>query len=201
MKKLTIIAALAMAIGAFAIPSTASASWLDNGAHLEAGTPQLHGEGEVGFASANGNIHCTQVTSTVQLTGGQTTGTVDQFIAADPVNKCHTEGALGHCVVTSVQPQNTPWTAHVNGTTGVQVTGVRIFNDLHGFLCPDLTIHLNDAMDFVELTGEEPGKTGGHNKIQGIDIDGTVTATPIGTVQATGTITPTAIHNNRFGWT
>jgi hypothetical protein len=54
MKKLTIIAALAMATAAFAVPSTASAIWTDNGAHIEAGTPQIHGEGEVGFASPNG---------------------------------------------------------------------------------------------------------------------------------------------------
>jgi hypothetical protein len=57
--------------------------------------------------------------------------------------------------VTSVQPTGLPWLSHINTTTGVQVTGVHIHNDLDGFLCPDLTIHLNNAMDFVELTGEE----------------------------------------------
>jgi hypothetical protein len=202
MKKLTIIAALAMATAAFALPSTASAVWTENHQHIPAGVnPQIHTEGEFGYASPNGSIHCTQVTMTVQLTGGQTTGHVNQFTKINPQVQCHTEGALGHCTVTATQPTNLPWLSHINGTTGVQVTGFHLHGDLHGFLCPDLTIHLNDPMDFVELTGEEPGKTGGHTTIQGTDVEGTVTVTPIGTVQITGTFTPTAGNSARYGWT
>jgi hypothetical protein len=201
MKKLTIIAALAMATAAFAIPSTASAIWTDNHAHIQAGNnPQVDGEGTVGFKSSGGDIDCTEVYTAIQLTGGQTTGHVQAFQPTNPATTCHTEGAIGHCTLTSVQPTGL-WQAHINGTTGVQVKNIHIHNDLHGFLCPDLTIHLNDPMDFIELTGEEPGNTGAHTTIQGIDVEGTVTATPIGTVQVSGTITPTPAQSGKYGWT
>jgi hypothetical protein len=80
MKKLTIIAALAMAVAAFVVPSTASAVWMEDHDDLVANAP-IHTEGSFSFDSGSAAINCTAVTSTIQLTGGQTTGHVNQFTA------------------------------------------------------------------------------------------------------------------------
>jgi hypothetical protein len=201
MKKLTIIAALAMATAAFAVPSTASAIWTHNHQHLQ-GSPQIHGEGSAAFQSSAGQINCTTVTSTIQLTGGQTTGVVNEFNANNVQTKCHTNGGIiGHCTVTSVTPVGLPWTGHINQTTGVQVTSVHISNDLHGFLCPDITLEFIAAGDNVQLTGEENGSTG-HTTVDALHIEGQGTATPLeNSVAISGTVSATASQADTYGWT
>jgi hypothetical protein len=214
MKKLTIIAALAMAAAAFAIPSSASALWTHNHSDIQAGNnPQLHFEGSYAFQSSGGQINCTSVTSTIQLTGGQTTGHVNSFTANNPQTACHTNGGIiGHCTVTSMTPVGLPWLAHADsGQTGIRVTGLHTSTDLHGFLCPDLTFELVAASgDVFELTGTETKlgaqntseQTTTHTLIHSFHIEGKGTATPLeGPMAVAGTITATPGQVNTYGWT
>jgi hypothetical protein len=212
MKKLMICAALA-AIAATALPATALAVWTDNHSDIPANTnPQIHGEG-TGFAfqSIVGGITCTTVTATIQLTGGQTTGHLNQYSVNNPQSQCHTEGGvIGHCTVTSIQAIGLPWTAHTSNKTGIRVTGVHYSKDLHGFLCPDVTLELvpteqqqqQKPYDYIEITAEENSVVGPHATIDALIIEGTVTATPLqGPFQVAGTITATAGQQDRYGWT
>lgn len=202
MKKVTIVAGIAMAMAAVALPSTASARWLHNHNPFPNGVnAQVHGTGTALFTSQNaGSIHCTEVTTTAQMTGGQTTGHVEEFNALNPQTKCHTSHILAGCTVTSVQSLTLPWLAHVTPAPGteVQVTGVHITNKLHGFLCPQ---HITLQGDGVEITGEEGATAGPHTKVQGITLTGQLTAVPGGPVKVEGTLTPTAGQQNTYGWT
>jgi hypothetical protein len=203
MKKLTIIAALALATAAFALPSTASAIWTHNHNHIQSGTnPVLHGEGFGGFQSSAGQIECTTLTGSLQLTGGQTTAEVTSFSASNVQTKCHTNGAIGHCTVTSVQSTGLPWVGHLNNETGVQATAGTIDSDLHGFLCPDLLGEFLPANgDFFQLITEEDGEVG-HTTIDAVTLNGAGTATPLGSaLSVQGELTPNPSLQNTYGWT
>jgi hypothetical protein len=203
MRKLTILAALGMATAAFALPSTAPAAWTDNHNDLQFGkVPQVHGEGSAAFQSSAGQINCTSVTASGQMWGSQTTGFLDQFSATAPQSWCHTNGGvIGHCTATFVQAE-TPRLAHVNTTNGVQVTGVEVFVDLHGFLCPDIALEVLDAgNEFVELTADSGGGLF-HETVDALVIEGVGTATPLeNQVNIQGTISATPGQQDRYGWT
>ena len=214
MKKLMLFASLAMAAAAFAVPSTASAIWTDNHKHILQGVnPQIHGIGTAAFTSAAGGIHCSEVTATVQLTGGQTTATTTQFTPT--LSSCKTNGGLAQCTITSITVENTPWLAHIQGTV-INQTNVTITNHLHGLFCPqklqlhstaqDLVIIQPEETDVKTPDGQVHSGTGKHTLITGLDIGGEVTLTGpngecLGTATASGTIGATPTSSHRYGFT
>ena len=200
MRKLMLCVSLALAAAAFAVPSTASAIWTQNHAHIQAGTnPQIHGEGTWQWTSPIGGIHCTQVTALVQLTGGTTTGLIQQF---EPnLASCKTTAGLAQCKITSIKTEAFPWTGHLSGTTITQ-TGVTIQKHLHGVLCPQTLQLQTTAQHHMILQGEETGATEGHTTINGLKIAGPLRIKETNqTLQTFGTITPTAADSHKYGWT
>lgn len=202
MKRLAIILSIAMAMAALMLPSIVlGAAWTHNDKVISLGTSyQLHAIGNFLFKSeAAGQINCTDVTATAKITGGQTTGHVEEFNGLSTQTKCDTGGILAGCVVTSVQSLTWPWLMHITSApeNEVQVTGVHITYKLHNFLCPQhITIQGSD----LELTGEENGGAGSHQTVQGLQLTGVLTAVPGGGVKAEGTLTPTSGQQGTYGW-
>ena len=201
MKKLMLFASLAMAASAFAVPSTASAIWTQNHAHIQAGTnPQIHGEGTAAFTSPVGGVDCVQVTATAQLTGGSTTAQATQFNPT--LESCKGTGGLAQCKITSITVENLPWTGHLNGTF-ITMTDVTIQNHFHGVLCPPTLQLQSTQQHHAILQGEETGKTEGHATITGLKIAGQLRIKETNqTAVASGTLTPTpATDSHKYGWT
>jgi hypothetical protein len=202
MKKLMLFASLAMAASAFAVPSSASAVWTHNHAHL-VGNAVIHGEGTAAFTSEIGGIHCAQVTATVQLTGGTTTAHTTQFTPNEAT--CKTTGGLAGCTITQITVENLPWIAHIEGTV-INQTTVTITNHLHGFLCPTtLQLHTT-TQDIVTLQPDETNLVGGHTTITNLTIGGKVLLTgpngeSLGTAQASGNIIATPSSSHTYGFT
>jgi hypothetical protein len=206
MKRLTIIAALVLATAAAALPPTASAVWTDNHEHLpEEGNAQLHAEGSMSFTFIElfeSQINCTTVTMAVQLTGGQTVGHITSFGANNVQTKCHTNnGNLSHCTVTTFQAQGLPWAVYADNIVGVEVAEMHIATDLHGFLCPDTTIELDDQ-DYVRLKGVDGEEVSSPTTIDSFAVQGIMTATPLTTpMPVSGELFLTPEQQDRYGWT
>ena len=198
MRKLLLFASLALAAGAFAAPSGASASWTLNHNHLQANA-QIHGEGTWESISTIGGTHCTQVTMTMQLTGGTTTSHVTQFGPNEET--CKTTGGLAQCKITSITVENLPWTGHINGTP-ITLTNVTIQHHLHGVLCPPTLQYQTTQQHHMILQGEETSKTEGHATITALKIGGQLRIKETGhTAIMSGTVSLTAPDSHKYGWT
>lgn len=195
MKKLTLVAAMAMAVAAFAVPSTASAQWTHNHKHL-VGNAQIHGVGSANFQSGIGGVNCaSNVTATATLTGGTTTASVTQF--SPVVADCDPTGGINHCTIDNIDVELTPYQAHINGTH-IQPTNVRIQNTLSGFICPDITISGNGVTIIPHDTDQGAG---GHTTITALTLSGQLESSAGGNVTVGGTITATASSSHTYGFT
>ena len=198
MRKLLLCASLALAVGAFAVPSGASASWTLNHQHLEANA-QIHEEGTIQWTSPVGGFHCAQVTATATLTAGTTTTSFSQL---NPVlSSCKTTAGLAQCTITSITIENLPWTGHINGTW-ITMTGVTIQHHLHGTLCPSTLQFQTTQQHHMILTGEEIGSTEGHATISGLKQGGQLRIKETNqTATVSGTFVPTGSDTSKYGWT
>jgi hypothetical protein len=200
MKKVMLLASLAMAAAAFAAPSTASAVWTHNHQDLPAANnPVIHGEGTVETTSQIGGTHCSQVTLTMQLTGGTTTEHIQQFTPNEAT--CKTTGALAGCTITSITTTGFPWTGHINGTT-INQTGIVIQKHIHGFLCPSTLQYVTQATKQVTIQPDETGLVGGHTTITNLTIGGSLHIVETGgTATMSGNIILTASSTHTYGFT
>jgi hypothetical protein len=87
---------------------------------------------------------------------------------------------------------------HVISTEGLEVTSLETTTDLHGFLCPDITLEFIGD-DFVEFVGEENGVLGPHTTIDALAIWGVAHATPLGQMIIGGTLTATPGQQDKYG--
>lgn len=200
MKKLLLFASLAMAAVAFTGPSSASATWTDQ--HVVVPNdinPQLHGEGNWFLTVGSGGIHCSQVTATLQLTGGTTTGHMVGF--STNVASCKSTGDLAGCTLTSSTPEGFPWTSHI-GNTKLSVLGTKVSYVLHGLFCPQKTLTIS-PIGAMLLQPQDTAFQGQHTTISAFLAQAQVTVVGSedmqGTAHALITLTPSSSH--RFGWT
>lgn len=196
MRKLALVAALAMAT-AVAIPSTASAIWTHtNHAHLLNGSnPQAHGEGTVSVTNGSYGVSCASgVTATVQLTGGTTTGHVNQFTADK--TKCGPTGANAACTLDGIDTEALPYVLHIANGDG-QPTGVKVQITQSGLFCVDYTLSGNG----VTIEPIENGVVGKHTTIQAVKLSGQLSNSVGGSMTVSGQITATAPSLNTFGYT
>lgn len=194
MRKLMLLAALATAAAALAVPTAASAIWTVDHVHLPGGAnAELHAEGNFAFTSSFGGVNCNTVTTTIQLKGGQTTGTIGQF---NPViANCTASGMLTGCKVTEVHRTGLSWVIHSNAVD-IQATKVHLDYTLTGFLCP-ANVTLMGDMTVTPESPQQPEKT----TMQGLVLEGQL-ATNIGpNATVAGTLGLTPASSNKYGFT
>jgi hypothetical protein len=209
MKNAMLVAALTMTALASVLPSSASATWTEDHQHGVAGTnPLLHGEGEWRWTTGLGNISCEQVTVTLQITYGQTTGSVAGF--STNLASCSTQGELFGCTFTSSTPEGLPWLTHIGMfNTHLEVRETKVSYVLHGFFCPHKSLSLSVPLGFVLYM--QPRETekqfASHETISSflmgtlpnqLTAEGTKKHT-LGTAEGVMTLTPSSSH--KYGWT
>jgi hypothetical protein len=129
MLKKTMMLTLAVTAVAAATAPMALANWSHNHVAIPLNTdPVVQLTGQFAFTSAViGGINC-QTDTTIQLTGGTTTGHITQWAvdlteaASTVTKKCVTSGPIAPCLVKSVQATSLPWTIHSDGADTITVT-------------------------------------------------------------------------------
>lgn len=194
MKKPMLVAVLATAVVALAVPTAASAFWTVNHVHLPGGAnAELHAEGSFSFTSSFGGVTCSAGTATIQLKGGQTTGTIGQFNPT--LANCVATGGLTGCKIPEIHKTGLPWLIHSNAVD-IKATDVHLDYTLTGFLCP-ANVTLKGEVTVTPESPQQPEKT----TMQGLVLEGQI-ATNIGpnaTVAGTLGLTPTS--SNKYGFT
>lgn len=190
-KKFTLVASMALAALAFAIPvSAASANWTTEGSEeLVKNTMELRGWAEFVNTSTGAGIRCNDVDASITLKEGTTEGSVAKFIATNPETECEGTGPLAPCTVTNVTALMQPWSAVTTGAV-VDISGVVIRNTLTGPEgCPEeITIGPALPTDIVTATPDEPTAIGS------VTLGGTLGG---GTLAVSGELT--ALEPGMFG--
>ncbi len=121
LKKITLLAIAAGVLAAL-VPAGASATWIDKGVALKAGSnPKIPLTGTlIKYTSiVTGGVTCHSFAE-IELTGGVTTGFMTKF---EPVTSatasCTTSGVLANegCVIEKLTPTELPWVLHNNTPT------------------------------------------------------------------------------------
>jgi hypothetical protein len=181
-RKLALLAFLAVMAAAFVLPAAASASnWKDGGTAItsEATIPF---SGTFGFSSAAlGGMSCTEMHGQLVLTPGST----GHLTLSPTIVKCKGTGALSKCNLETILQENFPWTIH-DEATFISITGFKTIYKFVGAGCPGLvtiegsgmraTPNNTAAISSLTLSGQLSASSGG---------------TPLGMVTASGTLTPT----------
>lgn len=206
MKKLVLTATLAAAAAAFAVPSTASGRWTENHFHVPQGENRLiHAEGTWQYPAPFffSNIHCAQVTATIQLTGGTTTSHITQLTPIFAT--CTAQGGLAHCTVNAVTFEGLPWTGHA-GSASITHPGVKkIQHHITGLLCPQtLQLETPESGSLV-LQPVNTSEAGNQTTITALNLSSNMRATVGGTDRGiatlSGAFTLTPSDSHRYGWT
>ncbi|HEX5927775.1 MAG TPA: hypothetical protein VFY48_00080 [Solirubrobacterales bacterium] len=135
-KRITVLAMAAGVVAAFALPTSASASWKHHNTPVVTDV-QIGITGNARFQGGLGGIEC-QVTARIKNFTGQTTGIIETFAphpTSDTAN-CKGLGGLAFCQMHNVTPQAPNWVGHTASATTVTVTTTEIAGDATGGFCP-----------------------------------------------------------------
>jgi hypothetical protein len=154
LRKMALLAGMALAAIAFAVPATASAEetpiWLKNHDPLTEHA-ELEFAGTAQFETEEGGIHCNEteghVTAEPPHTGVVTAFTVE-------TESCEGFGLLEGCELVDHELTNEP-VGHATANTDIEITEVELWNEFAGSGCPVETIELH--LPVVTLTPENSG--------------------------------------------
>lgn len=179
-KKMLLLASMALAAIAFAAPATASAEWTHEGEPI-GDKANISLSGTVGFAGAGGAAFECVVHSSVTLEPG-TTGTVKSFQIT--TNTCKGTGPLENCVLANDTVIGLPWVVHTNGTA-MTITDVTITNHYvdNTPACPVHTtvLHFASATATPDSTSAMSSVTVSGTATSGAVAFGSFAVTPAGT--------------------
>lgn len=180
-KKLGLIAGMALAALAFAIPvSAASANWTHETVPIT-NNETMHLTGTMGFDNGAGTGFDCEVTANLEMTAGTTAGHVRNFTVF--TNTCVGKGVFVNCKVKSATPAGEPWAAAIVGGT-VRINGFDLTNVYENCPAESTTIidngapeviatpDNNEAIESLKITGTAAG---------GLNITGTLAPTILGT--------------------
>jgi hypothetical protein len=183
-KKMALLASMALALVAFAAPATASAlEWKHEGKKLAANA-SISFTGPVGFTSAFGNVSCETAHGTGVIKPG-TTGTITAF---DGTN-CKGSGLLTGCTVDDTA-LGLPWVTHITGAKTFSITGVKIKN-----------VFTDDpfcVVDETTLEGSITATVDNAAAISSATLSGTLNSS-LGTVNVNGTLQGTPAKTYGIG--
>ena len=179
LKKMMLLAVMAVAAVAFAVPAVASATeWTHEGKGLEENASVTF-TGTAQFNTGTAGIHCTTVHVKATLEPGST-GKITSFEGTH----CTGIGGLAGATATTT-PTGLPWTIHANANGSITITGVHIDNAITPSppFPPGATIFGNvtatpnnsSAISSVELSGTVETSVGP------AQVSGTLEASPAGT--------------------
>jgi hypothetical protein len=191
LRKTMIIASMAAAAVALAVPAGASATW---------GEKTVAITGPVGFHSNIGGITCNETHGTATLTA-DTTGHATSFNVTNATTKCTGHGGLAFCTVHVVEALNLNWPIDKSGHN-ITVTNVTIRGTNSGAFCPYHELHIEGEAKLTPVGGSNPsavtnatfGKGTNFMTIRnGTTLHSVVTseATPTDTVHLTPTVAVT----------
>jgi hypothetical protein len=173
-KKMALLASMALALVAFAAPATASAlEWKHEEKKLGANA-NLTFTGPVGFTSSFGNVTCETAHGAATIKPGDT-GTINSF---DGTN-CKGSGLLAGCTVVHDDDQGTPWAVKITGSKTFSISGIQITNQFTGFFCP---------VSHTTLEGNITATVDNAGAIGSATLSGTLNSS-LGTVTVNGTLT------------
>ena len=183
-KKMLLVASMALAAVAFAAPGMASAAeWTHEGEPLaEEVTVQF--EGTAKFEDQEGNgVECTDAYADVDLEPGST-GKVTSFGPTN-VSNCHVLGSLGSvCSLEEVTSLALPWEVDVNAAN-FTITGVHIINHMSGgFFCE---VAIGSAKE-ITLSGNVTATPDNTAAISSITLSGSLSSSLGGSVVVSGTM-------------
>ena len=175
-KKMLLLASMALAAMAVAIPAAASAEpalWTHEHKVLTSGTPSSPYEGFAKFEIPGVFSFGCEITVRLQAEPG-TTGTVTEFKVT--TTTCKGTGAAAACELGGDHPENLPWTVHTT-THDLEITDVTILNTYKAGcgLGAQTTLH------FPKITAEIDNAT----TIHSVTLSGVATNTAV----ASGTLT------------
>ncbi len=177
-KKITMLASMALALGAFAIPASASAAeWTDEGATLEAAA-NVTFSGTAQFDTGTAGVHCPTVVAKATLQPGST-GTINSFEGVGCKGIKGLNGASATTTATGL-----PWVIHANDNGTITITDVHIDNALtpsppfppSATIFGDVTATPNNPEEIssVALSGKVETTAGE------ADVSGSLNASPAG---------------------
>jgi len=209
LKKIMTLALAVLGLAAVAAPM-ASAKWTDktSGPLLAGTNPQFQLTGQFQFAGTIGSIDC-QTKTSVQLTGGQTTGHVNTFEIdlAQPgstaTQKCVLGTPLAACKVKSFQATQLPWLIHSDGADKITITTGQIHIVLENttgtgectFL-KEITLEPAAAPHEIPNWNIPPGQT---TAITQVDLKGKLTTSTGVPMQIAGKQTIQTPNDNTYG--
>jgi hypothetical protein len=181
-KKMLLLASMALAAIAFAAPAAAQAEWTHDHEPLsEPATIHFHGDARF-FVPFVGSFGC-EVHGTMEATPGDEAH-VTQFTPY--TNTCSGTGALTGCQLEK-HSATVPWDAHANTTSGdITVTNATLFNNYVPGSCLFGTETSHLEFDEVTLTPDNADtinsvELSGVDNTLGAEASGTLDVTPAGT--------------------
>lgn len=177
------MASLAWAVAAFAVPSLASADWTDNTVRVNS-QANITFSGNKQFFSAIGGVSCTEAHANATITPG-TTGHINSDTAV--VASCKGTGGLAGCTVTSFTSFLLPWTAHTNGSA-IEVTGLDVHITFHGGFCPYHEVALAGNVTTTPNNAHGASSFTAGNVAGALELYNGTTGATISTVTTSGTL-------------
>lgn len=154
LKKIMLLALMALCAGALAAPATASAEafWTEEGFFLEENA-EIELNGNFEFETALGGIDC-EVNGMATLEPGES-GKLTAFTLKAAT--CEGFGLLEACEVTETEAAGLPMTIHADTTTAIQVTNVFFIYEVEGMGCPVEAVSINSPKEvfFTPANAEE----------------------------------------------
>jgi hypothetical protein len=154
LKKMMLLASMALAAVAFAVPASASAhEWTHEGAGF-AGNLEVGLNGFAAFGGPGENFGCaTHADATLE--GGTTTGEITAFNINTAA--CAAEGNFVGCELESATAEGLPWTIHITAETKITITNAVIHNHFKPGTCFATTIQLTfPDVTVTALGGTDP---------------------------------------------
>jgi hypothetical protein len=200
-KKMMMLAGVALAAIAFAVPASASAEWTDDGASFSGSvTDVLTGKISFGNPAAGQTKFGCQAEADFDVFGGTTTGELTSFVPNTAT--CEGEGAFAECQLESDSttiPADT--TLHLVGAEKITLTTPLgepiVIHNVYKSPCPiekttltveDLTLTTNGRTDLTDVTIEGTGLS--HTTTRSPTVESTATVAVFGTMHTeTDTIT------------
>jgi hypothetical protein len=194
-KKMMVLAAMALAAVALAIPAGASA-WYDAGVEVTS-NKVITATGSAKFEGEIGSVNCTKgVDAEGTLFASSDNGQITKFEVTSPETNCDVEGGLKTLGCTSLSsaiattPGTTPWPVDgITASDDATVTNVVIDNTLTGgVFCPKtFTLEGSTTMSFDNPKAIKTITLGGTLLLtssvgnQNVNVTGTLAVTPSGT--------------------
>ncbi|HWM63895.1 MAG TPA: hypothetical protein VNP96_07905 [Solirubrobacterales bacterium] len=185
LKRIMLVASMALALVAVAAPASASANWLKHHKPITQ-NEHIEVEGVLGFAIPGVASYRCEIDITATLFAGTTTGEIDTFDIT--TNKCVGEGGLQACTLKGDHTFDLPWEMHVEtneaGEPDITITDVTITNTYNDNT-PNCPVH-DSTVIFPAVTATPDNPTTMSTL--------TVSGTGAGGIQAFGTasVTPKA---------